>query len=100
MAELGSDAVALHEQAGQRARTAGCRRLFGFGENSRRAVQAFGPGGAHFDTIEALVAALRQAIKEECPTLLIKGSRSMRLERVVQALGATPFPAAKQEIQS
>jgi UDP-N-acetylmuramoyl-tripeptide--D-alanyl-D-alanine ligase len=100
MAELGSDAVALHEQAGQRARTAGCRRLFGFGENSRRAVRAFGPGAAHFDTIEALVAALRQAIKEECPTLLIKGSRSMRLERIVQALGATPFPAAKQEIQS
>ncbi len=99
MAELGPDAPILHEQAGQGARAAGCQRLFGFGGNSRRAVRAFGSGAAHFDTIEALVEALRQAMGDESPTLLLKGSRSMRLERVVQALGATSSSMAKQEAQ-
>jgi len=88
MAELGPDAAELHEQAGRQARQAGFRRCYGLGEHSRRAVQSFGPSGVHCDSAEALVATLRQALAATAvkPTLLIKGSRSMRLERIVQAL--------------
>jgi UDP-N-acetylmuramoyl-tripeptide--D-alanyl-D-alanine ligase len=52
------------------------------------AVAAFGPGGAHFASIEALVSALRTdlAAAGAALTLLVKGSRFMRMERVVEAL--------------
>jgi UDP-N-acetylmuramoyl-tripeptide--D-alanyl-D-alanine ligase len=52
------------------------------------AVQRFGPGGLHFDSAEALIQALRESLATgtEKPTVLVKGSRSMRMERIVQAL--------------
>ncbi len=94
MKELGPEAAALHTQAGRQARSAGCRRCYALGEHSRLAVEAFGPGGAHFPTIEALIQTLREAVAGgDEPTLLIKGSRSMRMERVVQALLVAPSPA-------
>ena len=74
--------------------------LYALGENSRRAVQSFGPGGAHCDTAEALIQALRQALATttDRPTLLVKGSRSMRMERIVQAL--TTEPDAGREVRA
>jgi len=97
MAELGPGAAVLHEQAGQQARSAGFHRLYGLGGYSRYAVEAFGSGGWHFETVEALIAALREAVTQERPTVLIKGSRSMRMERVIQALlPETPAVIAKE----
>ena len=91
MAELGAKAAELHEQAGRQARQAGFQRCFALGEHSRRAVQRFGPGGAHYDSADALIQVLRQALaaSTDKPNVLIKGSRSMRMERIVQALITT-----------
>jgi UDP-N-acetylmuramoyl-tripeptide--D-alanyl-D-alanine ligase len=85
MGELGEGAVALHAEAGRRARAAGVTRLYAFGELARAAVPAFKGPGAAFDSLEELLSALRADL---CGPLhiLVKGSRRMRMERVVAAL--------------
>ena len=89
MAELGGDAEALHAQAGERAARAGLKRLYAVGELSRQAVAAFiehGTGvGLHFDTRDALVERLQADLRRGV-TLLVKGSRSARMDAVVDAL--------------
>ena len=88
MAELGEDERTLHREAGQLARERGVARLYGIGPLAAEAVQSFGPGGRHHPTYDALVAGLRADLGERSPiTVLVKGSRSMGMERVVQALG-------------
>ena len=58
------------------------------GECSRLAVEAFGEGGEHFERQEDLIDALRSTLSGEI-CLLVKGSRSMAMERVVTALTET-----------
>jgi len=53
----------------------------------REAAQMFGASAAHFDDIGGLIDALRQSLRAGA-TILIKGSRFMQMERVVQALSA------------
>ena len=85
MAELGQEAWALHAAAGRRAHQAGVKRLYTLGPLSREATSAFGAGGFSFMAIEDLLA---QLILELGPkvNVLVKGSRAMRMERVVNAL--------------
>ncbi len=85
MGELGAAAVDLHARAGVRAREAGIERLYTLGELSRAAARAFGAGGRHFEDCEALNEALLKDLRAGV-TVLIKGSRAMRLERCVAAL--------------
>jgi UDP-N-acetylmuramoyl-tripeptide--D-alanyl-D-alanine ligase len=87
MGELGPAAPALHAEAGRRARELGIERLLAVGELSREAVRAFGAGAQHFATLPALLEALQGELSANV-TVLIKGSRSMRLERVAAALAA------------
>lgn len=87
MAELGEEAGRLHAEAGRQARAAGVQRLYAFGPNSAKAVEAFGETGYHFTDLESLVAALCAEWRGS-GVVLVKGSRSMRMERVVQALRA------------
>ncbi len=95
MAELGPQSGELHEQAGRQARAAGFQHCYALGEQSRRAVLTFGQGGVHCETAEALVQLLQAAIAASPAklTLLVKGSRSMRMERIVQALTVAPSVA-------
>jgi len=88
MGELGTQAAALHREAGRQARRAGIDRVFGLGELAQQAVAAFGDQGMAFDTLEALLAAL-DGLRRADLTILVKGSRRMRMERVVEALGAS-----------
>ncbi|MGH8401015.1 MAG: UDP-N-acetylmuramoyl-tripeptide--D-alanyl-D-alanine ligase [Gammaproteobacteria bacterium] len=91
MGELGPSAAALHAEAGRHARRAGVARLFTFGSLSRLAGDSFGVSTQHFTDLESLLDTLR----DDTPTgitLLIKGSRSMRMERVVEALRSQPAP--------
>ncbi len=90
MRELGPAADELHARSGQEARMAGFERLYALGEHSRAAVRAFGDGGEHFATVETLATALSDALQNsgEPPLVLVKGSRGMRMERVVAALAA------------
>ena len=87
MGELGDTAAAMHTAIGMFAKRSGVERLFALGDLSAAAVRGFGDGGDHFATIEDLVAAIKGVLARET-TLLIKGSRFMRMERVVEALGA------------
>ena len=85
MGELGSDDEQLHADAGRTAREHGVDRLFGLGPLTKASVTAFGPGGRHFDDVDALVGVLKQKFGSGV-TVLIKGSRSMGMERVVERL--------------
>ena len=85
MAELGPDSDKLHAEMGQAAADLGVRRMFCLGPSSRYGCEAFGDGGAHFDTHRELVAAL-QAELHAGVNCLVKGSRSMAMEQVVTGL--------------
>jgi UDP-N-acetylmuramoyl-tripeptide--D-alanyl-D-alanine ligase len=93
MGELGADAVQLHAEAGERAKAAGVDILIGVGPLSKAAVDAFGDNGQHFPQLESLLSSLDDIFGKdhlEGKTVLIKGSRSMRMERVVEALAENP----------
>jgi UDP-N-acetylmuramoyl-tripeptide--D-alanyl-D-alanine ligase len=67
--------------------------LLAVGEGSRFAVEAFGPGAHWFADVDALIAEARQSLRSGV-TVLVKGSRANRLERVTAALGASPGQGA------
>ncbi|OOZ41881.1 UDP-N-acetylmuramoyl-tripeptide--D-alanyl-D-alanine ligase [Solemya pervernicosa gill symbiont] len=85
MAELGDDAAALHAEVGVQAKALGIDRLYAVGELSAAAVEAFGAEAFHFESKEALIEALRDQLAADV-TLLVKGSRSARMEQVVEGL--------------
>jgi UDP-N-acetylmuramoyl-tripeptide--D-alanyl-D-alanine ligase len=85
MGELGPGAPVFHREVGEYAREAGIDALFATGKLAREAADGFGTGAAYFDDTENLGGALREMVADDV-TLLVKGSRSMRMERVVQAL--------------
>ena len=85
MAELGPGAADLHAAAGRCARHHGVERLLAIGKLSAEAARAFGRGATHFEDCVALVERLREELPDGA-TVLVKGSRSMALERVVDAI--------------
>lgn len=85
MAELGGDAELLHAHTGWVIREAGVKNLLATGPLSRKTVESFGDGGRWFESIDALSDELRSRISAG-DVVLVKGSRSMGMERVVQAL--------------
>ncbi|MDE2234019.1 MAG: UDP-N-acetylmuramoyl-tripeptide--D-alanyl-D-alanine ligase [Gammaproteobacteria bacterium] len=87
MAELGENGATLHADCGELARLLGVARLFSFGSLSLHATERFGKGAQHFVNRDALVTALRSNLRQGI-SLLIKGSRSMHMERVVEGLRA------------
>jgi UDP-N-acetylmuramoyl-tripeptide--D-alanyl-D-alanine ligase len=68
-------------------------RLLAIGPLSVHAVEAFGDGASHFPAVEALVSEARAEAKASS-TVLVKGSRAMRMERVVDRLAAGDAHAA------
>lgn len=92
MLELGQGDNDLHAEMGTYARDVGVKKLFGIGSRTRHAVDAFGHGGEWFDSAEALIASVQGQLHPGI-TVLIKGSRANRLERVAAALGVG-IPAA------
>ncbi|MFZ3259807.1 MAG: UDP-N-acetylmuramoyl-tripeptide--D-alanyl-D-alanine ligase [Thiobacillus sp.] len=89
MGELGADAVAMHAQIGQAARAAGVDRLLALGDFSTETVAAFGAGAMHFERIQELLAELENELAPGT-TVLVKGSRFMQMERVVQSFMEYP----------
>lgn len=85
MGELGPEAPRLHREAGETARALGIDGLFALGPLAAEAAKGFGDGAQAFDDVAALVAALRPQLDSHT-TVLIKGSRSARMERVVELL--------------
>ena len=85
MGEVGDQGPAFHAEIGASAKAAGIETLLAFGAQSRQAVAAFGAGALHFEDMTALIAAL-QGLMPQTGAVLVKGSRSMKMEQVVQAL--------------
>ena len=84
MGEVGSEGVAFHQEIGAYARQRHIDQLFTLGALARHASQAFGNEARHFDDMDTLndeVAHLPSGA-----SVLVKGSRFMQMERVVQRL--------------
>ena len=92
MGEVGIRGPEFHREVGLYARERGIDALFAVGPLMRDATEAFGTDAHHFDNVDALIAALHPSLRAGT-TLLIKGSRFMRMERVVQALTQKMEPA-------
>ena len=85
MGELGDDAAAFHAEMGAEARRAGIEKMYALGTLSSNAAREFGSGARHFDRIEDLQDALEKELDSNT-TVLVKGSRFMKMERVVKYL--------------
>jgi UDP-N-acetylmuramoyl-tripeptide--D-alanyl-D-alanine ligase len=85
MGELGPEAERLHAEVGALARRSGIQRLYAVGRLSRAAADAFGAGATHYADQAQLVEALQKELRAGV-TLLVKGSRSSAMDRVVGAL--------------
>jgi UDP-N-acetylmuramoyl-tripeptide--D-alanyl-D-alanine ligase len=85
MKELGENAQQLHAEIGKKAHDAGIEYLFTLGELSQGAAKTFGKNAQHFTERTDLLAALQSHLQADV-TILIKGSRSMHMEKVVAGL--------------
>jgi len=92
MMELGADTQRLHAEIGTHARNAGVEKLFAVGALTQHAINTFGNGAQWFASVDALINAVQSELSTDI-TVLIKGSRSNRLERVAAALIANGQPA-------
>lgn len=95
MGEVGNEGPRFHEEAGQLARVLGIEKIFTLGEQSRLAANTFG-AGQHFSNMPDLI----HAVLAELPhagSVLVKGSRFMKMERVVQAVIAAHQPPHPKE---
>lgn len=84
MGELGEEARSMHEEIGEYARYRGVERLYCHGELSATACAVFDDGRA-YESVEKLIDGLKAGL-EPGVTVLVKASRSARMERVVAAL--------------
>src|SRR6202142_592637 len=85
MAELGDKSAESHADIGAYARSGGVQRLFCVGAPTPLAAASFGAAAEWFPGVEPLIARLTTELPAAA-TVLIKGSRINRLERVVNAL--------------
>ena len=84
MGEVGEQGPAFHTETGEEARAAGIEHVFAIGELARHVVAAC-PGAKHFESMDALNAAVLQQLPLVA-SVLVKGSRFMRMEQVVEAV--------------
>jgi len=85
MGEVGDRGPEFHREVGLHARARGIESLYALGTMTKETVAAFGPGAQHFDDLEALLRALMPRLNA-ATTVLVKGSRFMRMERIVTSL--------------
>ena len=90
MAELGESESSLHAEIGTYAKQNGVEMLYTLGKNSQMAARAFGCNAQAFNSIEQLVNAVKKNMNDHS-VVLIKGSRFMKMERVVNAIVQHPI---------
>jgi UDP-N-acetylmuramoyl-tripeptide--D-alanyl-D-alanine ligase len=84
MGEVGDQGPQFHAEAGRWANAQGIDDLYTLGAQARLASQSFGKG-RHFEDVDAL----KQAVLAQLPdvhSVLVKGSRFMKMERVVMSI--------------
>ena len=94
MGEVGDQGPAFHREVGTYAAQRGIDVLYALGDASIDSTKVFGPAGQHFTDITSLIAALTGAGFGPDATFLVKGSRFMQMERVVDAVTSPHQPAA------
>lgn len=87
MKELGQEAQLIHQNVGREIRGAGIDYLFTFGELSAQTASSFGEGAYHFNEQAKLINALKPFLYNQT-IILVKGSRSMHMEKIVAGLVA------------
>jgi len=102
MGEVGQQGPAFHEEAGSQARQAGIEHMLCIGELATHCLKG-NPGAKHFASVETLIATAQQRLPDVA-SVLVKGSRFMRMERVVAAiktaLTAAPAPVSREGVGS
>ena len=88
MGEVGADGAAFHREIGEYAKQRGVRSLYTLGQLAEASSTAFGEGAQHFSELESLLVALQEK-QSAGNTILVKGSRFMKMERVVGHLTGT-----------
>ncbi|MCK4494342.1 MAG: UDP-N-acetylmuramoyl-tripeptide--D-alanyl-D-alanine ligase, partial [Methylococcales bacterium] len=83
--ELGQKSADIHRQLGTLIRDYGVKRLFAVGDEARGAVENFGEGGIFFENQAALIETLQTQLQKNV-VLLIKGSRTQKMENVAAVL--------------
>ena len=96
MGELGADAAQMHAEIGLYAKQKGIAELLAFGDLSAIAATSFGSGAQHFLVLEDMIAKAKSLMQKNV-TVLVKGSRFMKMERVVNALVDTTQAATIQQ---
>ena len=94
MGEVGEQGPQFHAEAGAHARAAGIPWLLALGAQSVHAAAACA-GARHFKDMAALLAAVRDALPT-VGSVLVKGSRFMKMEQVVEAIAAMAATVATQ----
>jgi UDP-N-acetylmuramoyl-tripeptide--D-alanyl-D-alanine ligase len=95
MGEVGNQGPEFHVEVGAYAAERGIDALYALGDLSVHAARAFG-AGRHFDDMDSLLVAVTAGV-EGFQSVVIKGSRFMKMERVVEALMATSRANNRQE---
>ncbi len=92
MAELGEKARYYHEQVGEYAKSKGITSMYSLGVLSQHASAVFKENGFHFDSRETLVDELNEKVvgEQRDISILVKGSRSSKMELVVKAVEESP----------
>ena len=96
MGEVGDQGPQFHAEAGALAREAGIPTMFALGAQSVHAVSAYGDGAGHFNDMSALQDAVRNVLPA-VGSVLVKGSRFMKMEQVVEAISAAALPPEQQQ---
>ena len=83
--ELGPESAKMHEDIGELIKSKGVVRLLALGSDAKNTVRVFGKGATFFDSQDELIGTLKAELKGD-ETILIKGSRTQRMENVAAAL--------------
>jgi UDP-N-acetylmuramoyl-tripeptide--D-alanyl-D-alanine ligase len=85
MGELGDESTFMHKKASEVAKQFGVTKLFAYGELTKLSVKEFGAGATHFNSHSELVTKLQSELTAGV-CVLVKGSRLMQLEKVVEGI--------------
>ena len=85
MGELGAEAAQMHAEVGSYAQHAGLDALFAVGELTSHTVMQMGINAWHFENVDDLAGELVKLMAPNV-TVLVKGSRFMKMERVVEKI--------------
>lgn len=84
MGETGAQSLLFHQEVGAYARERGIEQIRTVGQDMRAAAEAAGAAARHWAGVEDLLAE-HPGLPGGCASVLIKGSRFMRMERIVRA---------------